>query len=251
MALPMNTRRRSRRDGDQARAQVGVPRQARTAGPSRDRRVPRQLPRSHDDDRRLLVGAAVPRRLRALLRRLPARRLRRRRRDCAPRSGRARPRFSSSRSRPRRGSSCRPTAISPRRARYAASATCCSCSTRSRRASAGPASCSRTSTSPAPSRICLILGKALGGGVYPVSAVLASRAIMTLLKPGDHGSTFGGNPLASAVGVGRARRARGRAAHRACGRSRRALARGARDSALGQDRRDPRPRPADRHRDRR
>ncbi|HUL83062.1 MAG TPA: ornithine--oxo-acid transaminase [Gammaproteobacteria bacterium] len=46
----------------------------------------------------------------------------------------------------------------------------------------------------------LILGKALGGGVYPVSAVLASRAIMTLLKPGDHGSTFGGNPLAAAIG---------------------------------------------------
>jgi ornithine--oxo-acid transaminase len=46
----------------------------------------------------------------------------------------------------------------------------------------------------------IILGKALGGGVYPVSAVLASRAIMTLLKPGDHGSTFGGNPLAAAVG---------------------------------------------------
>ena len=46
----------------------------------------------------------------------------------------------------------------------------------------------------------LVLGKALGGGVYPVSAVLASRAIMTLLKPGDHGSTFGGNPLAAAVG---------------------------------------------------
>jgi ornithine--oxo-acid transaminase len=46
----------------------------------------------------------------------------------------------------------------------------------------------------------LILGKALGGGVYPVSAVLASRALMTLLKPGDHGSTFGGNPLAAAVG---------------------------------------------------
>jgi ornithine--oxo-acid transaminase len=46
----------------------------------------------------------------------------------------------------------------------------------------------------------LILGKALGGGVYPVSAVLASRAVMTLLKPGDHGSTFGGNPLAAAVG---------------------------------------------------
>jgi ornithine--oxo-acid transaminase len=47
----------------------------------------------------------------------------------------------------------------------------------------------------------LVLGKALGGGVYPISAVLASRAIMTLLKPGDHGSTFGGNPLAAAVGM--------------------------------------------------
>jgi len=47
----------------------------------------------------------------------------------------------------------------------------------------------------------LILGKALGGGVYPVSVVLASRAIMTLLRPGDHGSTFGGNPLAAAVGA--------------------------------------------------
>jgi ornithine--oxo-acid transaminase len=46
----------------------------------------------------------------------------------------------------------------------------------------------------------LVLGKALGGGVYPVSVVLASRAIMTLLRPGDHGSTFGGNPLAAAVG---------------------------------------------------
>jgi ornithine--oxo-acid transaminase len=46
----------------------------------------------------------------------------------------------------------------------------------------------------------LVLGKALGGGAYPVSAVLASREIMTLLRPGDHGSTFGGNPLAAAVG---------------------------------------------------
>lgn len=46
----------------------------------------------------------------------------------------------------------------------------------------------------------LVLGKALGGGVYPVSAVLASVEVMGLLRPGDHGSTFGGNPLASAVG---------------------------------------------------
>jgi ornithine--oxo-acid transaminase len=46
----------------------------------------------------------------------------------------------------------------------------------------------------------VILGKALGGGVYPVSAVAASRDILGLYRPGDHGSTFGGNPLACAVG---------------------------------------------------
>jgi ornithine--oxo-acid transaminase len=45
----------------------------------------------------------------------------------------------------------------------------------------------------------LILGKALGGGVYPVSAVLAARDLMAVFAPGDHGSTFGGNPLAAAV----------------------------------------------------
>ena len=45
----------------------------------------------------------------------------------------------------------------------------------------------------------LIVGKALAGGFYPVSAVLASREILGVYKPGDHGSTFGGNPLACAV----------------------------------------------------
>jgi ornithine--oxo-acid transaminase len=45
----------------------------------------------------------------------------------------------------------------------------------------------------------LILGKALSGGVFPVSCVLADDVIMMLLKPGEHGSTFGGNPLAAAV----------------------------------------------------
>jgi ornithine--oxo-acid transaminase len=45
----------------------------------------------------------------------------------------------------------------------------------------------------------LILGKALGGGVLPISAVLASREILGVFEPGDHGSTFGGNPLACAV----------------------------------------------------
>src|SRR5690606_1656699 len=45
----------------------------------------------------------------------------------------------------------------------------------------------------------MILGKALGGGVYPVSAVLADAPIMDVFTPGTHGSTFGGNPLAAAV----------------------------------------------------
>ena len=45
-----------------------------------------------------------------------------------------------------------------------------------------------------------VIGKALGGGFYPVSAVLADQALLGLFKPGEHGSTFGGNPLAAAVG---------------------------------------------------
>jgi ornithine--oxo-acid transaminase len=44
-----------------------------------------------------------------------------------------------------------------------------------------------------------ILGKALSGGMYPVSAVLSSREVLGVFKPGDHGSTFGGNPLGSAI----------------------------------------------------
>ncbi len=47
----------------------------------------------------------------------------------------------------------------------------------------------------------LILGKALSGGFYPVSAVLADRHIMEVIKPGQHGSTFGGNPLGVAVAI--------------------------------------------------
>lgn len=47
----------------------------------------------------------------------------------------------------------------------------------------------------------LILGKALSGGMYPVSAVLADDAIMLTIKPGEHGSTFGGNPLGCKVAL--------------------------------------------------
>ena len=45
----------------------------------------------------------------------------------------------------------------------------------------------------------LIVGKALSGGFYPVSAVLSSKEVLGVFKPGDHGSTFGGNPLGCAV----------------------------------------------------
>jgi ornithine--oxo-acid transaminase len=45
-----------------------------------------------------------------------------------------------------------------------------------------------------------ILGKALGGGLYPVSAVAADRDVLGVITPGTHGSTFGGNPLAAAIG---------------------------------------------------
>jgi ornithine--oxo-acid transaminase len=47
----------------------------------------------------------------------------------------------------------------------------------------------------------LILGKALSGGIYPVSAVLADNDIMNVIKPGQHGSTFGGNPIAAKVAI--------------------------------------------------
>jgi ornithine--oxo-acid transaminase len=47
----------------------------------------------------------------------------------------------------------------------------------------------------------LIIGKALGGGIYPVSAFVATREVMDLFNPGSHGSTFGGNALAAAIGL--------------------------------------------------
>ena len=47
----------------------------------------------------------------------------------------------------------------------------------------------------------LILGKAISGGVFPVSAVLADDEVMMCIRPGEHGSTFGGNPLANKVAI--------------------------------------------------
>ena len=46
-----------------------------------------------------------------------------------------------------------------------------------------------------------ILGKALGGGVFPISCVVANKDILGVFNPGSHGSTFGGNPMACAVSI--------------------------------------------------
>ena len=59
--------------------------------------------------------------------------------------------------------------------------------------------CERQATYATPD--VLILGKAISGGAYPVSAVLANDHIMNVIKPGQHGSTFGGNPIAAAVAI--------------------------------------------------
>ncbi len=70
-------------------------------------------------------------------------------------------------------------------------------------ATCGNCSCSDKNCSGAPDvkPDVLILGKALSGGAYPVSAVLADDHIMEVIKPGNHGSTFGGNPVAAAVAI--------------------------------------------------
>ncbi len=70
-------------------------------------------------------------------------------------------------------------------------------------ATCGNCSCADKNCSQAPDvkPDVLILGKALSGGAYPVSAVLANNHIMDVIKPGNHGSTFGGNPVAAAVAI--------------------------------------------------
>ena len=120
-------------------------------------------------------------------------------RRCARRSRRTRARSWSSRSRARPASSCRPAGFLkrgrgdlPREPRSA------HVPTKFSRAWAEPESCSPTCTRAIKPDV-LIVGKALAGGFYPVSAVLASKEVLGVFKPGDHGSTFGGNPLGCAV----------------------------------------------------
>ncbi|MBT8377173.1 MAG: ornithine--oxo-acid transaminase, partial [Bacteroidia bacterium] len=70
-------------------------------------------------------------------------------------------------------------------------------------ASCGNCSCPKKDCSGTPDvkPDVLVLGKALSGGLYPVSAVMANNDIMNVIQPGNHGSTFGGNPIAAAVAI--------------------------------------------------
>ena len=195
---PDELRRGGGRDRGQGRAQVGLRGEGHPARRGRGHRLCEQLPRADHLDRQLLDRAAVPRRVRPAHARVHAWCRSAACRRWPTRSRRTRAPSSSSRSRERPGSSCRRPATWPRP-----------------RASAGEhdvlfmadeiqsglgrtgrmLACMHEQVTPD----VLILGKALSGGVYPVSAVLSSREVLGVFKPGDHGSTFGGNPLACAV----------------------------------------------------
>ena len=241
-------RRRGGRDGREDRAALGLRREGRPRGPREDRHLQRQLPRPHDHDRELQLrprGAGRVRAVHAGVRRGPLRRRRRARgaRSPTPTSWAS----SSSRSRARPASSCRPRATCAAHASSATSTACC-CIADEIQAGLGRTgrtfACEHEGVVPD----VYILGKALGGGIVPVSAVVSRRDVLGVFRPGEHGSTFGGNPLACAVGLevlrllrtGRVPAARRRARH---GADRAPARRGARERHRG-----PRQGPVDRHR---
>ncbi len=94
----------------------------------------------------------------------------------------------------------------------------------------------------------MIIGKALSGGMYPVSAILADDEVMGVFKPGEHGSTYGGNPLGAAVAREALKVLVDEDMVRALGRARRLLPRAAAGRRLAARQGDPRPRSVDRDR---
>ena len=78
-----------------------------------------------------------------------------------------------------------------------------------------------------------LLGKALGGGILPLSAVVANSDVLGVIRPGEHGSTFGGNPLAAAVGTARRRDAADRASSSAAPRRSASTSRRSSPSSIG------------------
>ena len=194
-------RRRGRRDRDQGRAQVGL-RASRACAPG-GRRSSSATATSTAARRRSSRSPTTRSRATASARS--------RRASCACRSA-TRPRWraalrddetsspsSSSRSRARPASSCRPTATCARRGGCAPSTACCSSPTRSSRASAAPAARSPATTrASCPTSTSSARRSAAGSSRCRRSS--ADDEVLGVFTPGSHGSTFGGNPLACAVG---------------------------------------------------
>ena len=179
-------RRRGRRDRDQGLPQVGLRGQGRPRRPGRDHRRVRQLPRPHHHHRRLLRRPRRPRRLRPVHARLRHRAVRR------PRGPRGRDRrrtpspCSSSRSRARAAWSSRPTATC---AASASSAPRHDVLFAADEIQAGLGRTGKTFACDHEDVVpdIYVLGKALGGGIVPVSAIVADRDVLGVLRPGQHG----------------------------------------------------------------
>ena len=200
LVLPMNTGAEAVESGDQGRRASGATSARAWPRSRRDRRLRRATstaarPRSS----RFSSDPLARDRLRPLRPRLRVDPVRRRRR--AARGDRRAHRRLPRRAGPGRGGRDHPArrATWRRRARSATRRASCSSPTRSRPGSAAPAAASRCDHEDVTPDVYL-LGKALGGGILPLSAVVADDEVLGVLNPGEHGSTFGGNPLACAVG---------------------------------------------------
>ena len=198
MVLPMNTGAEAVETAIKTARKWGYEVKGVPDGRGRHHRLRGQLPRPHHHDRQLLHRPRRARLLRPLHPRLPRRPLRRRGR-AGRGHGRARGRRAD-RADPGRGRGHRPAARLPGQVREL-------CTARGALMIADEiqSGLGRTGTTFACEHDGVVpdmylLGKALGGGIVPLSAVVSSREVLGVFKPGQHGSTFGGNPLACAVG---------------------------------------------------
>ncbi len=197
--LPDEHRRRGGRDRRQDGPQVGLPGQGRARGQGDDRRHGRQLPRPHDHDHQLLGRPARPARLRAVhagVRHVPYG-------DAAALAEAIDENTVAVLLEPIQGEGG--VIIPPdgflvevRRLCTERNVLMLADEIQSGLGRTGKTfACEHEGVVPD----AYILGKALGGGILPVSAVVARADVMGVFHPGEHGSTFGGNPLACAVGI--------------------------------------------------
>ncbi len=192
-------RRRGGRDGDQGGAALGLSRQGHRRRPRRDHRRRRQFPRPHHHHRRILFGSGLSRRVRAVHAGLPHRPVRRSRRDGAGDHAQT----AAILVEPIQGEA---GIIVPPAGWLAGLRRLCDRHNVLLILDEVQSGLGRTGAwfafqheNVLPDG--LVLGKALGGGVLPVSAFLGRRALMEMFTPGSHGSTFGGNASAAAVGL--------------------------------------------------